>query len=46
MFLFFANIQIKESKHILLHFFKNKKGRGERPIALINQTTYKAIENV
>ncbi len=30
----------------MLNFVKIKKGRGERPIALINQTTYKAIENV
>jgi hypothetical protein len=29
-----------------MNFLQNKKGRGERPIALINQTTYKAIENV
>ena len=31
---------------IYVDFCQNKKGRGERPIALINQTTYKAIENV
>ena len=32
---------------INVEFCQNKKkGRGERPIALINQTTYKAIENV
>ena len=29
-----------------MNYELKKKGRGERPIALINQTTYKAIENV
>lgn len=37
-------VNLKKSQ--FQQMYKIKKGRGERPIALINQTTYKAIENV